>query len=177
MDEIAVDDGEFVAPMIHGVEQLLAHAHQRRGATRCEIEAAEQFEPPRLAGNVKIGRCLVGRRRPPGGDGAIDAGAVGAEGGGERLEKGDARPGGQLRVERQDLLRQRHAGRLAAARKQRLAEFDEAGRALMRRLAALALDEGAAAFGDALQHFAEERGIQSSSHPCRPDLANNGPKQ
>ena len=105
---------------------------------------------------VQVGRRRVGRRLPPRGDGAIDAGAVGAEGGGERLEEGDARPGGQLGVERQDLLRQRDAGGLAAAGQQRLAELDQTGRALMRRLAALALDQGAAPFGDALQHFAEE---------------------
>ena len=127
MDEIVVDHRKLVAAMIHGVEELLAHAHQRPGAIGSEIEPAEQFEPPRLAGDVKIGRRRVGRRFPPRGDGAIDAAAVGAEGGGERLEKGDARPGGQLRVEREDLLRQRDAGGLAAARQQRLAKLDQTG--------------------------------------------------
>ena len=156
MNEIAVDHGELVAPMVHGVEELLAHAHQRRGAARREIEPAEQLEPPWLAGRVKIGRHLVGRRFPPCGDSAIDAGAVRAEGGGERLEESNARAGGQVGVARQDLLGQRHARGLTAARQQRLAELDQAGGALMRRLATLALDQCAAAFGDALQHFAEE---------------------
>ena len=81
------------------------------------------------------------------------------ERGGERLEEGDARPGRQLGVARQDFLRERDAGRLAAAGQQLLAELDQTGRALMRRLAALALDQCAAAVGDALQHFAEERGV------------------
>ena len=44
--------------MIHGVEQLLAHAHERRGAAGREIEPAEQFQPPRLAGVVQFGRGL-----------------------------------------------------------------------------------------------------------------------
>ena len=44
-----------------------------------------------------------------------------AEGGGERLEEGDARPDGQFGVARQNFLRQRHAGGLAAAGQQLLA--------------------------------------------------------
>ena len=156
MDEVVVDHGQIVAAMIHGVEQLLAHAHQSRGAAGREIEPPEQFQPPWLAGMVQVGRRRVGRRLPPRRDGLVDVGTVGAEGGGERLEEGDARPGGQVGVTRQDLLRQRDAGRLAAAGQQRLAEFDQTGRALMRRLAALALDQCAAPLGDALQHFAEE---------------------
>jgi hypothetical protein len=99
-------------------------------------------------------RCL-----PPGRDRAIDAGTIVAESGGERLEKGDARPGRELGIAGQDVLGERHAGRLAAAGQKFLALFDEAGRALMRRLAALAPDQRAAAVGDALQHFAEERGV------------------
>ena len=59
MDEIVVDHGEIVA-VIHGVEQLLAHAHQRRGAAGREIEPAEQFEPARLARLMQLGG---GRRR------------------------------------------------------------------------------------------------------------------
>ena len=55
MDEIVVDDGEIVA-VVHGVEQLLAHAHQRRGAVGRQIEPAKQLEPARLAGAIKLGR-------------------------------------------------------------------------------------------------------------------------
>ena len=161
MNEVVVDHGQIVAAMIHGIEQLFAHAHQCRGAAGSEIEPAEQFEPPRLAGEMKIGPARIGRRLAPRRNGLIDAGAIVAERGGERFEKGDAWPGGQFRVARQDVLRQCDARRLAAAGQEFLALFDETGGALMRRLAALALDQGAAALGDALQHFAKERGIHS----------------
>ena len=158
MDEIVVDNREIVA-MIHGVEQLLAHAHQRRGTARSEIEPAKQFEPPRFAGGVKIGRGCVRRRLPPGGNGAIDPRLIVTEGSGQRFEEGDARPGCQLGVTRQNFLRQRHAGSLAAAGQQVLAQFNQTRRTFMGRLAPLALDQGAAAVGDALQHFAEEGGV------------------
>ncbi len=111
------------------------------------------------AGLMKLGRGFVGRRLAPGRDGGVDAGAIVAERGGERLEKGDARPDRQFRVARQDFLGQRDAGGFAAAGEQLLAQFDDAGRALMRRLAALAHDQCAAAVGDALQHVAEEGGV------------------
>ncbi len=164
MDEIVVDDAEIVA-VIHGVDQLLAHAHQRRGAAGREIEPAEQFEPARLAGVMQLGRGFVGRRLLPVFDRRLDAGAIGAEGGGQRLEEGDPRPDRQILVAAEDVAGQRHAGGLAAAGQQRLAQLEQAGRALMRRLAAL--NQGAAAVGDALQHFAEKGGIHRIL-PIRP---------
>ena len=120
MNEIVVDLGQIVA-VVHGVEQLLAHAHQRGGAAGREIEPAEQFEPPRLAGLLQLGGVVGARRGPPGRDGAVDAGAIVTERGGERLEKGDARPGRELGIARQDLVRERDAGSLAAAGQQLLA--------------------------------------------------------
>ena len=173
MDEIVVDDAELVA-MRHGVEQLFAHAHQRRGAAGREIEPAEQFEPPRLAGLMQFGGVIGDGRLPPIGDGAVDAGAIVTEGGGERLEKGDPRPGGQVGIFGQDFLRQRDTRGFAAAGQQFLALFDDAGRALMRRLPALALDQCAAAVGDALQHLAEERGVHGFI-PSGTHLANDEP--
>ena len=172
MDEIVVDHAEIVA-VIHGVEQLLAHAHQRRGAARRKIEPAEQFEAARFAGEMQFTRCLVGRRLPPGGDGAVDGGPIVAECRCQRFKEGDPRPGGEFAVERQDLLRQGDARSLAAARQQLLAEFDQTGRALMRRFPALALDQCAAPVGDALQHFAEERAIHGFIPTARPFLAND----
>ena len=47
MKKVAVDHLEVVA-MIHGVEQLLAHADQRGGAVGRQIEPPEKLEPPRL---------------------------------------------------------------------------------------------------------------------------------
>ena len=44
MDEVPVDRRKILA-VIHGVHQLLTHAHQRRGAAGREVEATEQFEP------------------------------------------------------------------------------------------------------------------------------------
>ncbi len=69
MNEILVDGGKVVAAMIHGVEQLLAHAHQRRGTAGGEIEPAEQFETARLGGVIELGAvasdgAAAKRRRP-----------------------------------------------------------------------------------------------------------------
>ena len=47
MNKVGVDDSQIVA-MIERVEQLLAHAHQRRGAAGRQIEPAKQFQPARL---------------------------------------------------------------------------------------------------------------------------------
>ncbi len=62
MEEIAVDDREILA-MIHGVDQLLAHAHQGSGAVRREVEPAKQLEPPRLRGTMQPHRRGIGRDR------------------------------------------------------------------------------------------------------------------
>ena len=68
MHEIGIDRGKVVA-MIHGVDQLLAHAHERRGAAGREIEPAEQFLPARLGrvmdlgGGLVVGVALPGRDR------------------------------------------------------------------------------------------------------------------
>ena len=55
MEEIVVDDFE-VAAMIHRVEQLLAHAHQRRGPVGARLRPTEELEPPRLGGAMELGR-------------------------------------------------------------------------------------------------------------------------
>ena len=52
--------------MRHRVEQLLAHAHQRGGAARREIEPAEQFLPARLGRLMHLGGGLVVRLVLPG---------------------------------------------------------------------------------------------------------------
>ena len=55
MSKIVVDHGKVVA-MIHGVEQLRAHANERGGAARSKIEPAKKLEPARLADVMKLGR-------------------------------------------------------------------------------------------------------------------------
>ena len=80
------------------------------------------------------------------------------EGARQRLEKGDARPDGELVIAAENLPRQRHAGRLAPVRQQLLAEIGEALAALGEVLAALAcaVDQRAPALRDRLQQFAEK---------------------
>src|SRR5713101_3443239 len=108
---------------------------------------------------MKRGGGFVRRRLAPSGDGALDSWPVVAEGLGQGFEEDDARSGGQFGVTREYFLRQRYAGRLAAAGQQVLTEFDQTRGAFMRRFAPLALDQCAATLRDALQHFAEEGGV------------------
>ena len=154
--------------MSHGVDELLAHAHQRGGAARREIEAAEELEPPRLGHAMHLRRRGVGRRREPGGDRGVEPRVIGAEPGRQRLEKGDARAGGQLGVEHEDFARERHARGFAAPRQQVLAELDEARRALLGNLAAVAgaIDQRAAALGNGLQHVAKKGRIHWIESPA-----------
>jgi hypothetical protein len=98
-------------------------------------------------------------------DRLLDAGAIGAKGGGQRLEEGNPRPNRQVLVAAEDVAGQRYARRLAAAGQQRLAKLQQASRALMRRLAAL--NQGTTAVGDALQHLTEKGGIHRIL-PIRP---------
>ena len=107
--------------------QLLAHAHQRGGAAGREIEAAEQFLPARLRGQVHLEGDLVGRIFLPGRDGGAQAGMIGTEIVPQRLEEGDPRTGRQLRVAIEDFARQRHPGGLAAARQELPAQLDQIG--------------------------------------------------
>ena len=162
MDEVAVDHAQVVAA-IHGVEELLAHAHQRRRAAGREIEPAQEFQPARLGGAMQFGCGLRRLIDAPGRNRFVDARAIMAERGRHRLEESDARSDRQVGIFVEDLVGERHARGLPATRQQFLAELDEAGGALVRRLAALAQDQGAAAVRDALQHFAEKRGVHRNS--------------
>ena len=159
VEEVVVDDGEIVA-MIHRVHQLLAHAHQRRGAAGGEIEAAEKFEPSRLGCAMHLGGSCVRGRGEPGAGRRAEPVAVHAEAARQRLEEGDARPGRQFRVAREDFARERHAGGFAAAGQQVFTELRQAFRALLGDAAPItrAIDERAAALGDRLQHVAEGGG-------------------
>jgi len=158
MDEIGVDDAEIVT-MIHGVKELLAHAHKGGGAAGRKIEPADELEPARLGNAMELGRVRGRGLNAPGRDRGIDATAIVAEGGRQRFEESDARPDSQLGIVGEDLVGERDARGLAAAGKQVLAKLNQAGRARARRLAALPPYQGAAPFGDALQHLAEKRAI------------------
>ena len=117
VDEIVVDDREIVA-VNDGVEELLAHAHQRRGAARREIEAPQQLKPARLRRAVDFGGGIVGRGLAPFGDRGFELLVVRPVAARQRLEEGDARAGLELAVARQDFARERHAGGFAAAGQQ-----------------------------------------------------------
>ena len=61
MDEIRIHDAEIVA-MIHGVDDLLAHMHERGGAVGREVKPAEQFLPQRFGSEMDVGGGRIGRR-------------------------------------------------------------------------------------------------------------------
>ena len=126
MDEVGVD-GREVGPFAEHVEQLLAHAHQRGGAARREVEAAEQLLPARLGGVMQAGGRLrigstgvVGKR-------ALDRGHVGAEALQQQFEEDD--PAGRVEpgVGFEQARRQGHARCLALARQQRQRQRLEPG--------------------------------------------------
>ena len=65
VEKVVVDGGEIVA-MIHRLDQLGAHAHQRRRAPGRQIEAPEELEPPRLGRAMEPGCGRIGGRAHPG---------------------------------------------------------------------------------------------------------------
>ena len=80
--------------MRHRVEQLLTHAHQRRGAAGSKIKPPKQFLPTRLGRLMHVGCGLVVRLFLPSLDRALHARAVGPEVLSQCFEKGDARTDG-----------------------------------------------------------------------------------
>ena len=158
MDEIGIDRLEVVA-VVERIEQLLAHAHQRGGAAGREIEPAQQLLPARFGGGVNFGGGLVGRRGLPGRDGGIEPLAIGAEAVGQRLEKGDARAGGQLAriwrgFPRPAPRRTPRRGRSADPRTARPGVSERAAR--LAAAVARAVEQRAAALGNAVEHLAEK---------------------
>src|SRR5262247_1124669 len=101
MEEVVVDDREIVA-MVHGIDQLLAHADQGGGASGCQVETPEEFEPPRLGRVMELGCGGVGGRVEPGRGGGTERAPIGAEPAGQGLEECNARTSGQLGIARED---------------------------------------------------------------------------
>ena len=134
MDEVGVD-GARSSRRTMRVEQLLAHAHQRRGAAGREVEPAQQLLPARLGRRVQLGG---GRRRTglaPGLDRRPRAAArSGPKRDGQRLEEGDARRRSSARRSGRGF-RRASATPEASPRpgQQLLAELDQTLRALLRR--------------------------------------------
>ena len=168
MDEVAVDHAQVVAA-IHGVEELLAHAHQRRRAAGREIEPAQKLLPARLGGGVNLRRGGVGRGAFPRGDCGFKPRMVGSEAGRQCLEEGDAWARGGVRLEREDLARERDPRGLAAAGQELVAQLDQAGRTLLRALASLARagNQRATAISDGRKQFAKKRRVHGENlAPC-----------
>ena len=160
MDEIVVDRAEIGVAAGEHFQQLLAHAHQRDGAAGRQIEPAEQLLPARLGRRMHLGRGLVIGRIAPGRNRLLHARGIGPEALRQRLEKGDARPGGEFRIAGQDLARQGHAGGLAAPGEQMVAKLDQAFRAGGVGAAPLArADQRPPALGNGLQQLAEKGGV------------------
>ncbi len=128
MDEIGVHDRK-VAAVRHGIEQLFAHAHQRSGSARREIEPAQQFLPAWLGGLMDLAGGHVVRIGLPDRDRLFHARLVGTELLGQGFEERDPRADGQRPVTVQDFPRQRDPGRFAPPRQQVLAQHHEIGRA------------------------------------------------
>jgi hypothetical protein len=106
---------------------------------------------------VDLGCCRVRGRALPARDRSGELLSVDAEAARKRLEEGDARARRQFGVARKNFAGERHAGGLATAGEQILAQLGEALRALLGNAApvARAIDERAAALRDRLQHIAE----------------------
>ena len=132
---------------------------ERDGAARRQIEPAEQFLPARLGSPMNFGGGCVAGPLAPGGDGGLHARRIGTETFAQRLEKGDARSGGELVVAAEDFARTGDAGGLAAAGQKILAQLDQALGAGTRLAAPAARQKRAAALGNGLQKLSEERGV------------------
>jgi len=165
MHEILIDRRQVVAPH-QRVHQVLAYRHQCSRTTGCKIDPPEQLLAARLGGAVQLGRSPVGPLARPGIDRRVDALAINAESGHERLEERDARARRQLVVSREQFARQGDARGLAAAGQQLLAELNQAVRSCRSVTTPVTrpIDQRATALRDRLQHVAEEGGIHHL--PC-----------
>jgi hypothetical protein len=142
-----------------GREQLLAHAHQRHGAGRGEIEPAKQLLSPRLARFMNAVGRGVGGRAFPCLNRRRDLVAIRSEARQQHLEKRDPRAGLQLRIAAEDFARQRDARGLAADRQELLAQTCDALGTHQPGRFAPPIDQCAAAVGDGLQQLAKKRRI------------------
>ena len=148
--------------LIHGLEgglggdmpqQLLANPHQRRRAAGREIESAHELLARRLGRQMqRLHRRLAGRALKAG-DGGLHLGRIGPELLSQRGQESQARLGFGLRIALQQQARQRHAGSLAAAGEELLAQSDQIFR---RRRAAGAAQQAAAALAQGLQQLVQE---------------------
>ena len=153
---------------------MLAHAHQRERRPRRHVEAAEQFLPARLAGEVEFGGRGIRSGAAVAGDRGVEAGAVRPEGFGKRLEEGDALARLHARIAVEDVGGERDARRLAPTGEKLLAPLHQRCRLGGARRAGVAIEERAAAIRDGGEKIAEEGRIRihrRTPQALMPDIA------
>ena len=177
MHEVGIDRLEILA-VIERIEQLLAHAHQRGGAARREIEPAQQFLParPRRRHGFRRRSCRRARpaRRRWRHRAATRSGPKRFASASKKAMRGPVVSSAYLaRISSG----QRHARRLAAPGQQFLAQFRQTFRARSRIAAAVAraVEQRPAALGNAVEHLAEKGRVHRRRQPhlLSPDLTGN----
>ena len=155
MHDVAVERGKILVA-VHQAKQIGAQRHQLAGAARRAVEPADQFLPPRLGGKMQVAGVVVARLRAPGLDRLRQPFPVRAVIARQRFE--ERKPAGlvEMAVAVEHLARHRGAGSLAAARQQRLAQFDQVGGILFGVRRPAAAKQGAAALGNRGEKVGEE---------------------
>ena len=157
MHDVAVERGQIlVAAPFMRPEQIGAQRHQLAGAAGRAVEPPDQFLPPRLGSKMQVAGVVVGRLRAPGLDRLRQPFAVRAVIARQLLE--ERQPSGvvEMAIAVEHLARDRDAGSFAAARQQRLAQFDQLGGILFRVRRSAAAEQGAAALGNRGEKVGEE---------------------
>ena len=169
MHGVPVKRGQIlVAASIHEAEQVGAQRHQLAGAAGRAVEPPDQFLPPRLRRKMQVAGVLVGRLRAPGLDRLRQPFTVRAIAAGQGLE--ERQPAGvvEMTVAVEHLARDDNAGSLAAARQQRLAQFDQFGGILFRIRWPAAAKQRAAALGNRGEKVGKE-GVAAHGGRSGPD--------
>jgi hypothetical protein len=169
MHGVAVERGQIlVGASIHEAEQIGAQRHQRAGAARRAVQPPDQFLAPRFGRKMQVAGVLVGWLRAPGLDRLRQPFAVRAIAARQRFEK--RQPAGvvEMAIAVEHLTRDDNAGSLAAARQQRLAQFDQFGGILFRIRRPAAAKQGAAALGNRGEKVGKE-GVAAHGGRSGPD--------
>ena len=156
MRHVVIDRGEILAA-VHVREQIGAHGDEIAGAVRRAVEAADQFLPPRLGGEMHQ-RCHCRRRAAPARPRSPSRACArsGPKSRASASKKATPAGGVELVVAVEHLARHRRARGLAAARQQRFAQFDQVGGVLLAVGGFATAQQAAAALGNGRQQVGEE---------------------
>ena len=155
MHDVAVERGKVLVA-VQDVEQIGAHRHQFAGAAGRAVEPADQLLPPRLGGEMQVAGVVVARLRAPGLDRLRKLFAVGPVIPRQRREERQPPVLVEVVVAVEHVARHRGARGFAAARQQRLAQFDQAGGVLLVVGGPAAPQQRAAPLGDRRQQVGEK---------------------